>query len=268
MKNKSFYILPVYNKESLISRVLQGILDSHSNDTPVIVCILDACTDNSESILKSFMNQADIHTLYQSDVHEIKCINTGLEYIRDNLSPEPNDLIFCLQDDVILDEKDIDVKFDDLFILNPNLGYVTMRIGTSLTSNGSEIIEQGLLESEFGAWNQLGWTFHESIPYNTLRHVEIAVRSPTCMLWKRFEEVGFFDENLCPAGYDCHDMSIRLNQKGYQNAMYIMKYISEVNWGTMRSEENIPNQPYIDSVYSRNRQYLANKHRDYFNAKI
>jgi glycosyltransferase involved in cell wall biosynthesis len=265
--NNAFYIIPVYNKEERILDVLNGIKKSHSNKTkPNIICVLDACTDNSENIVKEFKYNSEysenIHIIYENDVHEIRCINAGLKYIKDNLNPQPEDMIFGVQDDVILDEEDIDLKMNNLFQSNPNLGYIAMRIGLSLHSSGGEIRETDLLESEFGAWDQLGWSVHKSIPHMTFVPVQIAVRSPHCILWKRLDEAGFFDEKLEPAGYDCHDMSIRMNKLGYQNGLYALKYISDVNWGTMRKPESWT--PRMEAIYLRNRIYLADKHSDYF----
>lgn len=265
---KSFYIITIHDKEDLIAKVLDGINFSHSGSMEThVICVLDGCTDNSESIVKDFKKHSNfpIHIIYQDDVHEIKCINSGLTYIEDFLNPSPDDLVFSLQDDVILNEKNIDIKFSDLFNDNPNLGYVSMRLGASLTHYGNEIAEYALKESEFGAWKQLGSHNHEEVLHNHLVLVEAAIRSPTCMMWKRFQEAGFFDEDLAPAGFDCHDMSIRLNKLGYQNAIYALNYISDVWWGTMRSEKNKSNQPYILSIYDRNRKYLLRKHADYFN---
>jgi hypothetical protein len=83
------------------------------------------------------------------------------------------------------------------------------------------------------------------------------------MLWERFNTVGFFDEKLAPAGFDCHDMSIRLNIAGYKNALYTMRYTSDVSWGTMRQPEKIKDRSIYDT-YERNKRYLAEKHKDYF----
>ena len=150
-----------------------------------------------------------------------------------------------------------------LFSLHEKLGYVSMRLGASLRLKDGEVEDCNLMESEYGHWDQLGSRIHKTIKHGSLEYVEAAIRSPTCMLWDRFEQVGLFDENLAPAGYDCHDMSIRLNIAGYQNALYTMQYKSDVSWGTMRLPEKIKDTS-IHDIYRRNRIYLANKHKEYF----
>jgi hypothetical protein len=270
MKNNSYYIITIHNKEDLIEKVLNGIVDSHSYDfnVPIIVCVVDGCTDNTENIILNFKKNSvhpeSIHLVYENDVHEVLSLNSGLNFIKNNLSPNAEDLIFCIQDDVVLDEKDINLKFNKLFSTYPNLGYISMRIGIrGLASNGQNDIYEGqLMENECGAWNQINQTGHENILNGTFVPCEIAVRSPTCVLWARYEELGFFDENLAPAGYDCHDMSVRMNIAGYQNGLYALNFISDINWGTMRSLNETTRN--LHQIYSKNRAYLAQKHQKYF----
>lgn len=265
--NKSFYIVPTFNKELLIIDVLNGILKSHSSDqTPDIICLVDGCIDNTEFLVKSFKESykypQKFHIIKLDNVHEIRSLNSGLEYIKNNLSPESNDLIFMVQDDVILDDIDINLKFNKLFEYRKDLGYISMRFGCKLYSNSIDILERDFTESEFGHWSQP----NVNISCKILKHLEfqtfqIAVRSPTCVQWKTFETIGFFDDNLAPCGYDCHDFSIRCNIHGYTNGVLAIKYRSDVAWGSTRSTHQKNN---IDATYARNRKYLVNKHKDYF----
>lgn len=271
MRN-SYYILPVHNKEELIENVLKGIESSHSNKTdPVVICVLDGCFDGTEDkVLKfkeNYKYKDNFHILYMNDVHEIECLNTALEYIEKNFSPNDEDLIFSIQDDVILDEPNIDLKFDTLFNENDSLGYISMRLGVDVFTSGGDLKEENYKESEFGHWNQLKWNFHETIFHNQFKQTEVAIRSPTCMLWGRYTEVGFFDMNLAPCGFDCHDMSIRLNKAGYINGVYALKFKSDVDWGTMRSSKPSSYNDKVGTIYERNRRYLVIKHKDYFGAK-
>jgi hypothetical protein len=265
--NNSFYIVPTFNKDFLILDVLNGIVKSHSsNDIPTIICLVDGCTDNTETLVNSFKESykdpQKMHIIKLNDVHEIRSLNHGLEYIKNNLSPNSDDLIFMIQDDVILNDENINLKFNKLFEYRKDLGYVSMRFGCKLHSFNNDIHESDFTESEFGHWSQPNIHFNCKI----LKHLEfqtfqIVVRSPTCVQWRTFESVGFFDDNLAPLGYDCHDFSIRCNLKGYTNGVLAIKFKSDVSWGSTRS----PNKKYnMKSIYERNRKYLANKHKDYF----
>lgn len=269
---KSFYIVPTHNKEDLIEHVLNGIKNSHSKNSypPTIVCIIDGCTDRTDQIVKNFKNNFDypnnIHILHLNDVHEITCLNTALKYIESNCYPNPDDLIFMVQDDVILKEENIDEKFNALFNFRKDLGYVSMRFGTSLHIQNNQIIEGNFIESEFGHWNQLNWTFQKILEHSCFVPVEIAVRSPTCIQWKRFQEVGFFNQDLAPYGFDCHELSIRLNIAGYTNGLFSMRFQSNVEWGSMRKVDSTHYTNRINEIHYRNKNYILNKYINYFNS--
>lgn len=263
-----YCIVPTHNKENMINDVLTGIRNSMSGDVR-IVCIVDGCTDATKDKVLEFqkMHKSTI-ILEQDNVHEIICLNTGLKFIEEEFNPKDDDLIFMVQDDVILKEENIDKKFNNLFSVHKNLGYVSMRIGLSIQAQNDSVFEYGFMESEFGHWNQLGWTMHKSIPYNHFAESEIAVRSPTCVLWKRFKDHGFFDSSMAPCGFDCHEFSIRMNEAGYSNGVYTMRYESKVDWGTMRQEKSSKYKGQdITDIYNRNKQYLVNKYRNYFSKK-
>lgn len=266
--NNVFCIVPAFNKENMIKSVLDGILDSTSKNTNII-CIVDGCTDHTYDKIIEFKNtHKKTFILTQNNVHEILCLNTGLNFIKDELNPVEDDLVFMVQDDVILKEKNIDKKFKSLFLDNNSLGYVSMRLGLSISMQNDSIVEYDYMESEFGHWNELQWNIHKSIPHNSFIPVEIAVRSPTCVLWERFKNYGFFDPNMAPCGFDCYEFSLRMNEAGFTNALYTMKYESQVYWGTMRDESNhIFNGEHIVDIYNRNKKYLAKKYKNYFNSK-
>jgi len=264
---KSFYIVPCHNKQNMISEVLSSITRCHDSSIHErhIICILDGCTDGSESLVSSFAKENEnVHVLFESNIHEIGCLNRGLRFIQENLSPSGEDLVFTIQDDVILEEEQINKKFQELFSLRDDFGYVSMRLGVSVFKADGELKERGYVESEFGHWKQLNWNFHTNVNRYSFMESEVAVRSPTCTQWKRFEEIGFFDENLRPCGFDCHDFSIRMRKAGYKNGVFALKFRSDVDWGTMRSKTPSSYADKIAEVYGRNRKYIAEKHKDYF----
>ena len=251
----------------MILDVLSSVISCHdsSESLPTIVVVVDGCTDNTENLVLQFKKENDgVHVLYESDVHEIQCLNSGLKYIQDTLHPNPNDLIFMIQDDVVLKEPNINLKFSKLFANRDDLGYISMRLGVSVFPSAGDLKETNYAESEFGHWNQLNWNFHSNIKHAEFRECEVAIRSPTCTQWKRFQEHGFFDENLKPCGFDCHDFSIRMNEAGYKNGVYALAFQSDVNWGTMRSGAASSHNSSVDHIYARNRRYLTQKHKDYF----
>lgn len=264
---KSYFIVPVFNKEFLIADVYLGIVNSVTPGSDYkIIFIIDGCTDNSENIIRSYNND-NVIILHADDVHEILSLNMGLNYIKDNLDPQSGDLVFTVQDDVVLQQPSIDKAFEGLFKEYPDLGYVSMRLGATIHGNAEGIFESDLVESEFGHWKQLGMNHYSMVPYSAIVIKDIAVRSPTCMLWDRYAEAGFYDENLAPCGYDCHDMSIRMNKLGYRNAVFGLRYRSDVEWGGMRMNPDTKINSRFGDIYDRNRKYLVTKHSDYFEGK-
>jgi glycosyltransferase involved in cell wall biosynthesis len=261
---KSYTILPIYNRGDILDKVLLGIAESFYNENKLI-CILDGCTDNSEAILRNFIlrNKIDADIYFMNDVHEITCLNYGLMKIK-LMSPDENDLIFTVQDDVILEEKNIDKVFENLYNNESNLGYVSMRFGVKLLPKENTFVEYDFIESEFGHWKQLNLSHFKELKHLDFVKTEIAVRSPTCVQWKRYAEIGFYDPFLAPCGFDCHDFSIRMNKKSYVNGVYSLKYTSKVDWGNMRKNNKTEVNSRYGEIYDINRIYLRKKHEDYF----
>ena len=84
------------------------------------------------------------------------------------------------------------------------------------------------------------------------------------MLWKRYKEVGFYNEELAPCGFDCHDMSIRMNKAGYKNGILALKYQSDVDWGSTREKPQTKVNSKIDQIYEQNKKHVVQTHREYF----
>jgi len=270
--DKFFYVVTIHNREQLIKDVLGGIERCHSGEREGhIICVVDGCVDKTSEMIDQFVkekqdnkNLMTIHKIYQNDIHEILSLNSALEFIRDNLNPQYNDIVLTLQDDVVLQEPAIDIKSVSLFENFEFLGYVSMRIGCSLYSKDNSIHERDLIESEFGHWNQLGWKNHKNLNHGELVFVETAIRSPAMFQWGKINEIGFFDPNLAPMGYDCHDMSIRMINNGNLNAVVGFRFRSDVDWGAMRAESNSYHNSKAGQIYDRNRAYLVQKHKSYF----
>lgn len=262
---KSYFILPIHNKGYLIKNVLSGIVESCSGNYHVIA-LIDGCTDDTEEQLTNFITERQLKNftiLKMDNVHEITCLNHGLTQVK-MMNADPDDLVFTVQDDVILQEKNIDIKFKELFDFHTNLGYVSMRIGSELVySADGHINEKNYIESEFGHWKQLNLSHFTVATHNQFIKTQIAIRSPTCVQWKRYLEVGFYDAALAPCGYDCHDFSIRMIKHGYQNGIYALKYRSDVAWGGMRTQVPSEINKKHGEIYEKNRRYLGLKHRSF-----
>ena len=262
---KSYFILPIHNKEDLIVDAIKGIVASCVNEFHV-VCVIDGCSDSSEEIVRHFISQNKLKDkftiLKMNDVHEITCLNYGLTQVK-LMNPSDDDLIFTVQDVVIIQESEIDSKFANLFETYNDLGYVSMRLGSTIVNMGDTIGESNYVESVFGHWTQLGLNHFCRVEHGSFVPTQLAIRSPTCVQWKRYKEIGFYDATLAPCGYDCHDFSIRMIQHGYQNGVFALKFRSDVSWGGMRSTAPSELNKRHGENYEWNRRYLAVKHRSF-----
>ena len=274
MKN-SFYIITIHNKQDLIQKVLEGVVNStkESEYKVNIICVLDGCSDNSESIIDEYSKTLDLkyilHKIYQDDVHELLSLNAAFKYI-ETLETSPEDLIYMLQDDVILKEPDLNELIEAIYDQNPELGYISFRCGlqTSLDSSGI-LCEHSFIESIDGHWKQLGGDFFIEMQNREFGFVEIVIKSPTCIKKRVLDHVGYFDEALAPFGHDDLDLCIRLNKLGYKNAVFGASFLSKLDWGGTREDKNQVkdyHKNYNGIVY-RNKLYLTNKHKDYYEAK-
>jgi len=266
---KTYFILPIFNKEELIENVLEGITNSISGDYKVIT-ILDGCTDQSESILYNFLymnklkDKFDI--LFMNDVHEITCLNYALAHIKLQ-DPDPEDLIITVQDDVIIQEKNLDIYLHNVWNHITDLGYLSLRLGCDLNSSNDTLIESNFVESEFGHWKQIGRKDFQMLNHYDFEETEIAIRSPAVTKWKRHAEVGFYDSALAPCGFDCHDFSIRMKIYGYKNGVLSIAFNSDVCWGSMRAKPKTKVNSIYGNIYEVNKRYLAHKHKKYFEIK-
>ena len=59
-------------------------------------------------------------------------------------------------------------------------------------------------------------------------------------------------------------MSIKFNKLGYKNAVYALKFRSDLDWGTTRTNSESKFNSNHGDNYERNRKYLVKKHQQYF----
>ena len=131
---KTFIIVPTHNKEDLIEQVYDGIASNISKELDYkIIFIADGCTDQTVSIINNYTEKHGLQDntvlLTAPDVHEIKSLNLGLSYIENQFNPDGEDLIFTVQDDVVIQEPNFDLYFKKLNEKHDNTGYITWRLG-------------------------------------------------------------------------------------------------------------------------------------------
>ena len=272
MTKTSHYIITIHNKEDLIFNVLKGIENAtkDSNFKINIICVLDGCVDKSEEQIdkafETFSDKYKLHKIYENDVHELLSLNKAIKYL-ETIENSKEDLIFFLQDDVVLNDTDVNEKIYYLYENIKNLGYISFRCGLSTDLDGNGILfEHSFFEAECGHWKQLNLKHFQEFHNKQFKICEIVIKSPTCIKKSILDEVGMLDEKLAPFGHDDLDLSIRLNKKGYNNAIYGVKFISKLDWGGTRTPKE-PKKYYhtkFADIVLKNKIYLTQKHNDYY----
>jgi len=274
MNKAAHYIVTIHNKQDLIDKVLKGIAQSCDNSDYVvnIICVLDGCTDNTEEVIDTYLKnlpaEINLYKLYRDDVHEMLSTQHALEFIN-TLPNSKDDIILFLQDDVVLQQESLLDYIDHLYNTVPNLGYLSFRLGcsTDLDQNGI-LYEHTFYESSFGHWKQLDMDHFTEVGHLEFVEAEIVIKSPTCIKKGILDQVGYYDLNLAPYCHDDLDLSIRLNQLGYHNGVFGAKMVSKVEWGGTRSTEENEYQKNFANVIFRNKIYLTNKHKSYYQNKL
>lgn len=255
MKNIFNYIITIHNKEDLIEDVLTSVINC-CHDNSYIYPIIDGCTDKTEEIIDKVISQnpkISITKVVLNDVHEILSINAGLK--KADQSQEGYNII--MQDDIILDDSLIEFKISKIYEkAGLNLGYLSFRLGANLKSDifnsgeGSPFDEY--IESAYGH----GINNYKILLPGQLAFRSIVIKSPVCIPTKIIREFGLLDENLAPCYHDDTEYCIRLLKNGYKNAVFGIKYRSDIDWGGTRrkpdltvNEKIYSNMNYIRKLY-------------------
>ena len=275
MTKTAHYIITIHNKEDLIFSVLKGIENAtkRSDFQINIICVLDGCIDKSEEQIQkafeSFSDKYQLHKIYANDVHELLSLNKAVKYL-ETIKNSKDDLIFFLQDDVVLNDTDVNERVSWLYENIKELGYISFRCGLSTDLDAKGILsEHSFFEAECGHWKQLNLKHFQEFHSKQFKICEIVIKSPTCIKKSILDEVGMFDEKLAPFGHDDLDLSIRLNLKGYKNAVYGVNFISKLDWGGTRAPKDVKKyyHTHYNDIILRNKIYLTEKHSNYYSDK-
>jgi glycosyltransferase involved in cell wall biosynthesis len=250
------YIITIHNKQELIRDVLLGLLVC-CRDNSHIYTVLDGCTDNTESIIDEIsclFSQIPITKVYTPDVHEILSINAGLKAA----SQEGEGYNILLQDDVILRDFMWEAKVSKLYEwAGDRLGFVSFRLGFNLTEN-LRLSEDPFIQQIENAY---GHGLEKALPLfpGQLVYRDIVIKSPVCIPFKLVRDIGMLDERLAPYMCDDFDYSIRCLKAGYHNAVFGLRFQSDVDWGSTRKNPS----PQLGELQDRNLRLIEDWHKSF-----
>ncbi len=258
MQNPRFnYIITIHNKEDMIEQVLMNVLMC-CRDNSHVYPVLDGCTDNTEKIVDGIIDRfsgVPITKIYTPDVHELLSINAGLKAA----CQEGKGFNIILQDDVFLADFMLENKIRKLYEwAGSDLGYVSFRMGANLKSDAYKSDEHipltDFIENACGN----GLPDSEMLPLGCLAYRTVPIKSPVCIPFKIVRKVGMLEEKLAPYAHDDTDYSIRLVKAGYRNAVFALKFYSDIKWGGTR----VSPHPMIGKIQKRNMDFIRELHRN------
>lgn len=230
------YIITIHNKADLIEQVIRRVMmccRDHSHIYPV----LDGCTDQSEEIIDRIIDTnagVPIVKVKTQDVHEIRAINAGLAAA--NMDGEGYNIV--LQDDVLLADFNLESKIQSLYRWKGlRLGFVSLRLGANFAQDAATsrapVPFIDLVENAYGH----GIANARVLLPGQFTYRSICIKSPICIPFSLFRELGPLEEKLAPYMHDDTEYSLRCKKAGYENGVFGLKFISDIVWGTTRTPE-------------------------------
>jgi len=256
MNNKFNYIVPIFNKEDILSLTLEGIENCASKESEIIL-VVDGCTDKSEAIVDTFIKNSSHKTikLLMPNVHMLLSVNEGIKHVKNGFS-------VIMQDDIILEDMDMEQKVIDLYNRIRNLGMISFRYGLNLKKAPfSESLKNGFkgfvdvcdtIQSPDDYADYLQGDYGKFYPRMC------AINGPDVIPWSLLSKIGSFDEKLAPYGYDDPEYCLRALKLNFINGLFPVKYTSEEEWGGSRRSEAYKKE--ANRILLRNRNYVWKKH--------
>jgi glycosyltransferase involved in cell wall biosynthesis len=243
MRKKISTLLTIHNKDFLIERVCDGLINNLSEDNEQIIVVFDGCTDNSESLAKNILKryQKKVDYVYTDDVFETKANNAGLRFVE-------NDYVIIVQDDMVVKEKNFDLRmlkpfqtFDDVFAVTSFVAHNNIFNENTRQINYTDVASKN--------------TSQRDIFYAR----EYGNRGPLMYDYQDVVKLNYLDEYFAPLHYDDMDLSIRaFKELNKVSGLYWIDYESDLNWGTSRQK----NHNLHSGLMLTNAAKILEKHKD------
>ena len=262
------YIVTIHNSQELLPRTLAGIGEA-CTPTSEIVAILDGCSDNSENVVDSFTAQSglNVRKVRTDDVHELRSLNAGLAQIREGYA-------VCVQDDVVLQQRDLEHLVTDLYDrVGPSLGVVSFRHAMNVRRLGvvRQLRRSGLkplvVECDRVIRPEEATSQMKAVPYGQLVFRMVAGGSPFVIPQTVRTAINAFEDEMAPYMWFDHEYSLRAAAAGFHNGVYPVRFVSELQWGGSRKVPMSPKKrAEFDAVVLRNRRFIWRRHGRFIRA--
>jgi glycosyltransferase involved in cell wall biosynthesis len=255
------YIIPIFNKEDILPKTLEGIHACASRNARIFA-VIDGCTDRSEQVVDEFKSRTgrDVVKIHMPDVHMLRSVNAAFKQVEQGFS-------VIMQDDIILEEERFEEKISSLYRrMGDRLGVISLRLASNveLTPFVNRIsircLSPMIREMDF----IMNVNDHQG--YSTGRYENFyprmsAINGPNIIPWSVREKIGVLDEKLAPYGYDDPEYCLRAMRAGFVNGVFPLQFRSDLEWGgTRRSKKFLAE---VRRIHIRNRKYVWKKHGEY-----
>jgi glycosyltransferase involved in cell wall biosynthesis len=241
---KNSCILTIHNKDFLIEKVCNSLLSNLSNNTNQLIIVFDGCTDNSIPIVKTLLknvNNMKIDYVYTDNVFVTRANNAGLKIV-------DNNYVLLIQDDMVVTEKDFDIRmmkpfetFDDVFAVT------------------SFVAHNNIYNENTGEINYIDIANKKGSLRDIFYAREYGNRGPLMYDYQDVVKLNYLDEYFSPQNYDDMDISMRaFKELNKVSGLYWIDYISEPGWGSTRQK----NQSLHSQLVLTNAQKILEKHKD------
>jgi len=222
-------ILTIHDKDFILEKIINGLLNTVSENVKEYIFVLDGCSDNSLHIVKQMINDIKVKSIIieTPDVYETRANNAGLK-----IATQP--YVIIVQDDQLLMEKNWDTRLLRPFLEFNDIFAITARTSCSMDIYGNwvDIIE-----------GPVGYNYGKSS--NTSRnHVyigQVVNRGPLMIHSEKLKILGYFDETM-PGLQGCDDANLCLKayiEYNWRCGCYWIGYNSPLEWGSTRVGKNI-----------------------------
>lgn len=243
MRKKISTLLTIHNKDFLIERVCDGLINNLSEDNEQIIVVFDGCIDNSESLAKNILKRyhKKVDYVYTDDVFETKANNAGLRLVE-------NDYVIIVQDDMVVKERNFDLRmlkpfqnFEDVFAVTSFVAHNNIFNENTRQINYTDVASKN--------------TSQRDIFYAR----EYGNRGPLMYDYQDVVKLNYLDEYFAPLHYDDMDLSIRaFKELNKVSGLYWIDYESDLSWGTSRQK----NHNLHSELMQINAAKILEKHKD------
>lgn len=218
-------VLTIHNKESLLERVIRGLIRNTVGDFEIIY-VVDGCSDRSLDIVQKRARSQD-KILVTPDIFETKANNVGCRAAN-------GDFIAIVQDDQIINEFSWNLRMIMPFVFGDIYG-----VTSGAAHNWSLNPHPSANSMTWDGWSDLLHVQNKADRSNTRRDsFEIRAsgnRGPLVLDHSTLRDLDYFDEQYSPQDMDDHDLAFRARTTlGKFVGCYWVDIYSRNEWGGTR----------------------------------